>query len=138
MGLYLAIFDDLDEEIFGVEIGRYSDFGIFRETIEKEYGNVKAEKLFPNLILHSVSDGQWSPNECLALLKELNLLKSDFEKKPPIDFNGGWQNEIKIVKGLPNNNLYESFVDIDGEILIDRLIEIVEVSIIECKPILFQ
>ena len=138
MGLYLVIFDEFDEEVEGVEVGRYKDFSIFSEHIELVYGRAKAESEFPSIFLHSVSDGEWTSIESKKLLIELNIIKNDFKKKPPITFNNGWQDDLRINYGLPNNNLYESFIDIDGELLIDRLIELAEISIKVNSPILFQ
>lgn len=138
MGLYLVIFDENDDEIEGVEVGRYRDFGVFRENVELVYGLTKAQGEFSTLMLHSDCDGEWHPRDCQNLLLELNLIKNDFKKKPPITFNNGWQDDIKKAKHLPNNNLYESFIDVDGELLIERLIDLVELSIKKDKPILFQ
>lgn len=73
MSLYLCIFDE-DDELDGIAVGAYSDFGNFRETVAKllERGSVGSR--FPILMLHSDCDGEWSVGECRGLETELEPL----------------------------------------------------------------
>jgi len=52
MGLYLCVFDG-EEELDGVEVGFYADFGTFRNAVVRHLENGKAGSRFPTLIHHS-------------------------------------------------------------------------------------
>src|SRR5215218_2698821 len=112
MGLYLCIFDG-DEEIDGVEVGAYADFNALRDCVVREVEGGRAGSRFPTLILHSDSDGQWSPTEAVELEKELVIIGEEFRRRPPIPINADWQKQIAKTFGLRINNLYNSFFDAD-------------------------
>lgn len=137
MGLYLCVFKE-DIEIDGVEIGSYDDFSYFREKVEEFVENNKWGEVCPTLMLHSDCDGQWTVEEAKILEEELLLVKKVFIEKPSIETNSAWLKDVKKLLGLKPSNLYESFIDIDGELLIDRLINLCRISIMEDEPILFQ
>lgn len=137
MGLYLCVFKN-DSEVEGVEIGFYDDFYYFRRAVEEVVEGNKYGSVCPTLMMHSDSDGVWSVEEAKKLKDELNMIKNVFSTKPPIEFKADWQKEVKKLLGLQPNNLYESFIDIDGELLIDRIIQLCDISIRENEPILFQ
>ena len=69
MSLYLCIFDE-EEELDGVDVGAYSDFGYFRNTIVRELERGKAGSRFPMLILHPDCDGEWTIADCVKLESE--------------------------------------------------------------------
>jgi hypothetical protein len=137
MGLYLAVFDG-EDELDGVEIGMYDDFGVFRDTIVDRLEDGVAGSRFPTLILHSDCDGQWTPNEAAMLEKELDTIGAEFRELPPIPLNAEWKKQT--VKTFSNNiqNLYDCFFDVDGEPLLERLINLAKLSQIKNLPILFQ
>lgn len=137
MGLYLCIFDNY-EELDGVEVGLYSDFNWFRSIVTEklEGGNIGA--IFPALTLHSDSDGFWTVEESIALEKELITIDEFFRKLPPIPFNSEWQQSITKSIGLKPDNLYSCFIDVDGEPLIERLINLCKLAQEVNKSILFQ
>lgn len=137
MGLYLAIFED-DEEIEGVEIGRYSDFNYFRDTVVNELEKGEAGSKFPTLNLHSDCDGLWTPEEAVDLEKELEEIAKVFERLPPIEYNSEWQKDVAKTFGIKPNNLLECFFDVDGEPLLERLIQLAKLSQEQELPILFQ
>lgn len=89
-------------------------------------------------MLHSDCDGTWSVEEAKKLEVELKLIKDVFATKPPVESNSEWQKQVEKVLGLMPRNLYECFIDVDGELLIDRLIQLCKVSIEVNEPILFQ
>jgi len=137
MGLYLAIFDG-EDELDGVEVGMYGDFGVFRDAVVNHLENGVAGSRFPVLILHSDCDGQWSSREAAALEKELEEIGARFRELPPIPFNAEWQQQIAETVGIRPRNLYDCFFDVDGEPLLERLIGLVQLSQARNLPILFQ
>lgn len=137
MGLYLCVFDG-DEELDGVEVGSYSDFAFFRRSVTELLENGVTGSRFPTLIIHSDSDGEWSLTECLLLRQELTTIASEFRQLPSIQFGGKWQHEVRRSLGLKPVSLYDSFIDVDGEVLLARLIRLCDVAIERALPIMFQ
>lgn len=136
MGLYLAIFDG-DEEIEGVEVGSYSDFGALRRAVVNTSAGL-AESLYPTLIRHSDGDGVWSTAEAEKLAGELEAIAARFRKLPPIEVQTGWKTEVMKQLSMQPKNLYDCFFDVDGEPLLDRLLRLTKVSAEMKLPILFQ
>ncbi|MGV3553128.1 Imm70 family immunity protein [Rhizobium sp.] len=137
MGLYLCIFDD-EDELDGVQVGAYSDFGAFRSAVAThvEGGNVGSK--CPTLMLHSDCDGEWSPQEADVLQQELAAITAKFTTLPPAPLGTGWQADVARHVGLDPANLYESFFDPDGEPLLQRLMDLAKCSTERNLPILFQ
>jgi hypothetical protein len=77
MGLYLALFDGGDE-LDGVEVGSYSDFGAFRDAVVAHLEEGVTGSRCPTLIMHSDSDGQWTPAEAADLERELQTIRTRF------------------------------------------------------------
>lgn len=137
MGLYLAIFDD-EEEIEGVEIGLYSDFNYFRDMVVNELENGLAGSKYPTLNLHSDCDGLWTVEDSQNLETELKSISSAFEKLSPVEFNSDWQRNLAKSLGIAPKNLKDCLIDVDGEPLIERLLELVVISQKRKLPITFQ
>ncbi len=138
MGLYLAVFDD-GEELEGVEVGSYADFEALRSAIAEHLEGRQRGSRFPTLMLHSDCDGSWSPEESSRLEKELREIGKAFRSLPPVKFeSGSWQHDVAKTFGIEPRNLYESFFDVDGEPLIERLLQLAQVSQKHDKDILFQ
>ena len=137
MGLYLCVFKD-EEELEGVEVGSYADYGYFIETVTDLLEDGIAGSKFPVLILHSDSDGSWSIEECRSLEKELETISKSFKFLLPREFNSEWQRQLSKSLGLTPQNLCESFIDVDGEPLIERMIHLCRVALKANEPILFQ
>lgn len=137
MGLYLCVFDN-DEEIEGVDIGNYSDFDYFRSTVTKWLESGIPGSRFPTLILHSDSDGEWSLEECELLKLELMAIAINFQQLPGVHFPSAWQQQVANLLSLKPATLYDSFIDVDGEPLIERLLHLCDVAIKSQLPILFQ
>ena len=133
MGLYLCVFEG-DEEIEGVEVGAYRDFATFRDAVAT---HLKGGSRYPNLMLHSDSEGTWSPEEARELEKELSEIAKAFEDLPPAP-TSEWQSQVMRELGVTPRNLYECFIDVDGEPLIQRLIELCRISQKSGRPVLFQ
>lgn len=137
MGLYLCIFED-GEEVEGVEIGSYADFDFFRNCVTDVLEGGKAGSKFPTLIEHSDCDGEWTPSECLMLREELTNISEAFKQLPAVGFQADWQKQVAKSLGLKPTSLYESFIDVDGEPLLERMLYLCQVSIERQQPILFQ
>ena len=136
MGLYLAIFDD-GEEIDGIEVGSYDDFAFFRDAVVSNVEDGAAGARCPTLILHSDSDGEWTPEQAVALESELNTIAQEFANLPPVSLDG-WKVEVAKMFGIKPTNLDDSFFDVDGEPLLERLIGLARLSQQRNLPILFQ
>jgi hypothetical protein len=137
MGLYLTIFDS-DGELNGVEVGRYADFGAFRDAVVRCLEAGKAGSKYPTLILHSDCDGEWSPRDAVALEQELEDISGRFRRLPPAPLGSGWQQRVATKLGLQIKTLYDCFFDVDGEPLLERLINLARLSQRRNLPILFQ
>lgn len=137
MGLYICVFDG-DEDIDGVDVGPYSDFNDLRDYIVRELEGGVAGSRFPVFILHSDSDGEWSRLECEHLREELAVIAKSLREKPAIGFSSARQLAVAKSIGLVPQSAYESFIDVDGEFLLARLRELVDVALAHDLPILFQ
>jgi hypothetical protein len=135
--VYLCIFDG-EEEVEGVEIGSYADFGFFREGVTAVVENGKKGSRCPILINHHDSDGEWSPEEAGRLVGELKLVANGFSKMPPVTFNSDWKKQVAASEGLEPRNLLECFFDVDGVPLVARLLDLAEKSDRLRLPIIFQ
>lgn len=137
MGLYLGVFDDGDE-IDGVEVGPYADFNALRSYITGVLEQGKAGAKFPTFIIHSDCDGEWSVADCIQLTSELSAIILAMKEKPPEPFVSDWQKYVAKSTGLSPQNAFESFIDVDGEFVLDRILYLVKVALDRKLPILFQ
>ncbi|MFA7345641.1 MAG: Imm70 family immunity protein [Terrimicrobiaceae bacterium] len=137
MGLYLCIFDG-DEELDGVEVGSYADYNALRDYIIRELEMGQPGFLFPIFVLHSDCDGEWSVADCELLRSELSEIEKKLKKLPMIEFTSEWQKTVAKDIGLVPKNAFESFIDIDGEFLVERLKNLTDKAMKHSQPILFQ
>lgn len=137
MGLYLCVFDG-DEELDGVEVGRYADFARFRDAVcERLEGGAWASR-FPVLMAHSDCDGEWSAEEARLLERELQSVSEEMGRLPPVPLSEGWMSEVARAAGLRQTHLRDCFFDVDGEPLIERLVALCRLASARGLPILFQ
>jgi len=99
MSLYLCVFED-DEELDGVDVGAYSDFGDFRKAVIRELECGKAGSRFPTLIRHSDCDGEWNLDDCSKLESELEIVSAELKQRPPRDFFADWQKNSTYIRRL--------------------------------------
>jgi hypothetical protein len=116
MSLYLCVFDGGDE-LAGVEVGSYADFNALRAAIAREFEGGAVGSKFPELMLHSDCDGEWSVEECARLREELRTLVDEARNRPA---------------------LFGSFLDVDGRPLLESLLGLAEFALRRRLPILFQ
>jgi hypothetical protein len=137
MGLYLCVFDG-DDELDGVEVGAYEDFGFFRDFITDSIEGGQSGCRFPTLMMHSDCDGEWRVEQARRLECELRSIAQAFVSMPPIPFLSSWQSEVAAKRGLQPRNLLDSFIDVDGEPLLAGLLRLCQVAQQTGQPILFQ
>jgi hypothetical protein len=137
MGLYLCIFDG-GEDVDGVEVGAYADFDALRDYIVSQLEAGRPGSRFPTLVLHSDCDGEWSVAECQQLQGELAEIIAAFRELPAIEFGSDWQRAVAKSIGLKPQNALESFIDVDGEFVLERLQTLVQNALKRDAPILFQ
>lgn len=136
MGLYLCIFKG-EQELDGVEVGSYDDFSKFREAVSQNLEGGVIGSRFPTLMLHSDCDGSWSADECAVLEQELTAIATELKDFPPMTWSG-WQLDVARSLELRATSLAESFIDVDGEFLLDRLLSLCQLAREKKLPILFQ
>jgi len=137
MGLYLYIFDG-EEEINGVEAGSYNDYGVLLDYVALELERGKAGARFPTFVLKSDSDGEWSVADCKKLQVELDEIAVALRVRRAVAFTSDWQRDVAKSIGLKPQNALESFIDVDGEFLLERLQSLVKDALARQLPILFQ
>jgi hypothetical protein len=142
MGLYLCVFagpaGGSDEELDGVEVGSYADFGAFREAVAGRLEPGGWGSRFPLLMGHDDADGEWSAGQAGELAEELRAIRAGFEALPPDGFGAPWQARLARDLGWQPASLAGCFLDVDGEPLLDRLIELAETAARAARPISFQ
>jgi len=137
MSLYLCIFDE-DDELDGVAVGAYSDFGNFRDIVAGVLEGGKWGSRFPVLMSHSDCDGEWSVDDCRKLHVEIDTITTELRQLPPREFFAEWQKSVAKKIGLHPANLYDCFIDVDGQPLLERLVSLIELAQRRGLPILFQ
>lgn len=140
MGLYLCVFasPDTDDELDGVEVGSYDDFDHFRSTLAQHLEAGRWGSRFPVLMSHPDSDGEWSPQEALSLSRELATIEAELAGLPAIALPDGWQSQVARNVGVAPSSAAESFIDVDGEPLVDRLRALADLAAQRGLPISFQ
>ena len=137
MGLYLCVFDG-DDEIDGVEVGPYADFGELRDYVVRELEGGRAGTKFPIFILHSDCDGAWSVEDATKLVAEMEGIISSMKTRKPVPFASEWQRRVAKNVGLAPKSAFECFVDVDGEFVLMRIHNLVRVALDRRLPIYFN
>ena len=140
MGLYLCVFANTgdDEELEGVDVGSYEDIGRLRRTVSERLEPAGWGTRFPVLMGHSDSDGQWNADEAVRLGAELLTISAELARLPAVPLPSGWPSEVARAFGISPVSLLDCFFDIDGEPLLDRLVELARGASQEDLPIWFQ
>ncbi len=136
MGLYLCVFRE-DEELCGVEVGSYKDFEGFRD--EARARDRPVLRRYPTLLASVKANTVWSWREAGRLARELAELGEALSREPARPFTPGtWQEEVARARRLDARSLRECYIDVQGEPLVDGLLELCRISIEGRLPILFQ
>src|SRR5215208_254805 len=137
MGLCLYVFDrdagdDDPEELAECDVGHYSDFGYFRDTVGR---HLDADR-FPTLMEHSDCDGEWSLAEIPALEKELREIAARFKKLPLEEPVNAFEHTAEYRAGA--ESLYDCFHDVNGENLFEALLALCGAAKQHGRPITFM
>jgi hypothetical protein len=138
MGLCLHVFstdfneDDDAEEIAECDVGHYSDFGCFRDTIASKLD----ARRYPTLLQHSDCEGEGSIAEIPALERELWEIADRFKKLAAEEPMGAFEHVAEYRAGA--KSLYECFHNVDGENLFDSLLSLCAVAREHQRPITFM
>jgi len=140
MGLYLCVFGagDGDDELDGVEVGSYGDFGRLREAVAEHLEPAGWGSRFPVLMNHVDNDGEWTPAEAVELEKEIQTIDAELAKVPPQPLPTGWQIEVAKEFDLVPTALNECFFDVNGDSVFERITDLCRLSAREGVPIIFQ
>ncbi len=133
MGLYLCVFnEERDDEHAASEVGSYADFGAFRQAVARHLGGAD----FPVLLLHSDCDGEWTVEELPALIKELDVIAAAFARLPRALYVLSSNPAVSVPPDA--STLYECYVDVQGEKLVDALRHLARTGIEFHRPISFN
>ena len=138
VGLYLVIFGPDDDELGAVDVGRYSDFGRFRDAVTSHLEPLGWGTRFPVLMLHGDDDGEWTPAEAAELERELLTINTEFAALPPEPLPVGWQTALAAEFNLVPATLGECFFDVNGESVLDGLVDLSRIAVRQNLPISFQ
>jgi hypothetical protein len=137
MSLYLCVLAE-ESELAGLEVGSYADYNALRAAIAAELEGGAAGSRFPTFMLHSDCDGAWPAEACVRLQEEVGAIAAEMRDRPARPFPSEEQRNAAAARGLAPGNGFESFVDVDGEFLLERLQRLVAVALQQNRPILFQ
>jgi hypothetical protein len=138
MGLCLIVFDrdpgsdDDPEELASCDVGHYSDFAYFRDTVTRHL----EAKRYPTLMEHSDCDGVWTLAEIPLLQRELRDIGSQFQKWKPEQPVGAFEHTAEYRANA--QSLYDCFHDVNGDNLIEALLRLCEVAAQAKRPITFM
>jgi hypothetical protein len=132
MGLYLCIFTEDEDEIGSCDVGHYSDFGCFRDTIARHMKMTD----FPVLMTHSDCDGEWSVEQLPTLVRELEAIATRFRTLPPEEPKGAFEHTAEYRANA--TSLYDCFHEVNGQNLFEALILLCKQGINSQRPITFQ
>jgi hypothetical protein len=138
MGLCLHVFasdvgdDDDPEELAECDVGHYSDFNCFRDTIAAKLD----PRRYPVLMQHSDCDGEWSLAEIPALQRELSDIGQRFKQLPPEEPANAFEHTAEYRVGA--TSLYDCFHDVNGDNLFESLLGLCSVANENQRPITFM
>jgi hypothetical protein len=137
MGLCLHVFgprsdEDEPEELAECDVGHYSDFACFRDTIARKLPGDR----FPTLMDHSDCDGEWTLAEIPALEREIRKIASKFKSLPAEHLHNAFEHTAEYRVGA--ESLYECFYNVSGENLFEALLGLCSIARKHDRPITFM
>jgi hypothetical protein len=140
VGLVLCVYEDREsgDDIDGFQVGSYSDFGAWRDFIAAALENGEWGSRFPTLMMHSDCDGEWSPEQCVALKQELDTIRDEMAKLPVVAYPARWQQQVAEEFGLTPQSALDCFINVDGENLVEAIARLADLAIRLGKPIDFM
>lgn len=137
MGLYLCALKE-GVDIDGIDVGAYSDYQNFLEVITDRLQRGMHSSKFPTLMRASNCDGEWRLDDLPKLKNELTQIRDAFGQLPPTEYPSKWQREVASLLGISASSLASSFIDVDGEDLCQRMIDLCETALEHGATISFQ
>lgn len=125
-----------DRELETVSTTTYDDFYYFRDSIHYALEEGEFGSKFP-IFMCRFEPSEWKVEELAALQHELEAIAEAFKKLPPQPLDSHWGGRVADSRAR-YSNLYEVFVDADGEPLLERLINLCRVAQREKKPIVLR
>lgn len=125
-----------DSVIETVSTGSVDDFYYFRDSIHSALEEGEFGSKFP-IFMRRFEPDKWQVEEIGLLQRELKTIAEAFKKLPPEPLDSHWKSRAAC-SGARYANLYEVFVDADGEPLLERLINLCRVAQREKKPIVLR
>jgi hypothetical protein len=138
MGLCLYVFGsdaggyEEPEEIAECDVGHYSDFGCFRDTIARHL----VASRYPTLMDHSDCDGEWTLAEIPSLERELREIGAAFRGIPPEEPANAFEHTAEYRVGA--RSLYDCFHDVNGENLFEAILGLCAIARKHDRPITFM
>ena len=68
----------------------------------------------------------------------LCVFTAAMKNRPAVEFASEWQKDVAKSIGLRPASAFESFIDVDGEFVVERLSGLVDLALAKRLPILFQ
>jgi Immunity protein 70 len=124
--------DEEPAEIAECDIGHYSDFGCFRDTIARHLDATR----YPTLMEHSDCDGEWMLKEIPALEKELHEITAKFKKLQPEEPANAFEHTAEY--RVDASSIYDCFHNPSGENLFEALLELCSIAKRHQRPITFM
>jgi hypothetical protein len=137
MSLYLCLFENA-REMDGVEVGPYADFNALRGYVAGQLEGGAPGSRFPVFMLHSDCDGEWSVDACVLLRSELDAITAETRARAAVAYPSEWQRSVADSLGLRAASAFESFLDVEGQPVLERIRTLVETALAARLPILFQ
>jgi hypothetical protein len=139
MGLILCVYEgrEAGDDIDGFQVGSYSDFGAWREFIAANLEAGQWGSRFRTLMMHSDCDGEWSPDDCITLKRELAIIRDEMARLPVVPFHSAWQQQVADELALRQHSALDCFINVDGETLVDAIARLAELAVVRRRPITF-
>ena len=139
MGLVLCVYEgrEFGDDLDGFQVGSYSDFGAWRDFIATKLEGGRWGSRFPTIMMHSDCDGEWSPEDCIALKRELAAIRDEMARLPVVPFHSAWQRQVADEFGLRQQRTLDCFINVDCETLVDVIERLAELAMRLGRPITF-
>lgn len=87
---------------------------------------------------HPDSSGEWPAADCVLLVRELSRIRLELAALPAPPYPAGWQADVARRCGHRPGDHAALFIDVDGEVLLDRLVELARLAVDTGRPISFM
>src|SRR4029434_1932466 len=105
------------------QVGSYDDIDLMRTHGADRLEGGQWASRFPVLMSHGDSDGEWTPQEAVALGRELRTIEDELAALPATGFpEASWQSGVANAMGVVPGSLAECFIDVDGEPPLARVV----------------